>query len=126
MLAVNAPPRLTVLPTTSVTTTENPSPRSNTKPGLMPVVFTTTMLVAPISAFETTCVDAITPPLPVTAVTCAPVDIPVPLNGEPTGGGAPVNPIVSLPKAVVSEVVIVPLLPAENTVKDGLPIDDPV
>jgi hypothetical protein len=84
------------------------------------------MLVAPTGALETSCVDATIPPAPVTAVTCVPTFIPVPDNGEPTGGGDPVNPIVSLPAAVISEVVIVPLLPAENTVKDGLPIAEPV
>ena len=92
----------------------------------MPVVLLTTISVSPILAGLASVVDADTPPLPITLVTCVPVEIPVPDNGAPIGGIVPVNPIKSLPEGVINAVVIVPLLPLENTLNAGVPIADPV
>ena len=86
----------------------------------------TTISVAPILAAVVNVVDAATPPFPTTLVTCVPVLTPVPDNGDPIGGMVPVNPIKSRPDGVIKEVVIVPLLPLENTLNVGVPIADPV
>ena len=84
------------------------------------------MSVAPMLARPVNVVDAAMPPLPTTLVTCVPVLTPVPDNGDPIGGIVPVNPIESRPDGVIKAVVIVPLLPLENTLNVGVPIADPV
>ena len=126
MLLVNALPKLTVFPVMSVTLTAYPSPRSNTNPGLIPVVLLTTMLVSPMDAFVVQVVDAAEPPGPVTEVIWEPVVTPVPVSGEPSGGGEPLNPIMSTPAGVIKLVVIVPLDPAEKMLNAGAPMLEPV
>ena len=123
---VNGPLIVTSFPVTSVTVTAVPSPRSKTNPALIPVVLSTVNTVSPIGASVVNFVDATVPPDPVTAVTCAPETIPVPVNGDPTGGGAPVNPIISLPAAVAKLVVTVPEVPLENKLNTGFEIPAPV
>jgi hypothetical protein len=82
--------------------------------------------VSPIPAFDDKVVDAVTPPLPVTAVICDPVFTPVPDNGAPIGGALELKPIEVLPEGVIKLVVIVPELPFVNTLNAGDPTADPV
>ena len=105
------PVRVIVLPDILLINTDWPSPRSIPNPSNIPMVLSILRVLTPGDVFVCIVVDATIPPSPTTPETWVPVAIPVPDNGEPIMGAAPVKANELAFAGVLNCVSIVPALP---------------